>query len=58
MSLILMTTSPILRKALAAELKGLDQHATPVGEETWQQEERKVGWKTRLLVALGVEGML
>lgn len=57
-SLILMTKSPILRKALAAELKGLDKHAQPVGDYTWKEESRKVGWKTRLLVALGVEGML
>ena len=58
LSLLLMTSSPSLRRALNAEVKALDKYAVDVGEETWKLEERKVGWLARVLVALGVEGML
>lgn len=58
LSMVLMTTSPTLRKALGAEAKQLDRYASPVGEETWRKEDRRVSWLAWVLVALGVEGML
>ncbi|WVF70894.1 hypothetical protein IAT40_005689 [Kwoniella sp. CBS 6097] len=58
LSMIMMTSSPSLRKALGAEVKALDKNAVEVGEETWRSEERKVSLLARILVALGVEGML
>ncbi|KAK8865861.1 hypothetical protein IAR55_001009 [Kwoniella newhampshirensis] len=58
LSMVMMTSSPSLRRALSAELKTLDSNAKDVGEETWNQEERKVSLLARVLVALGVEGML
>lgn len=58
LSMVMMTSSPTLRRALDTELKHLDEYATQVGEDTWKQEERQVSWLAWLLVALGVEGML
>ncbi|OCF42488.1 CDP-diacylglycerol-glycerol-3-phosphate 3-phosphatidyltransferase [Kwoniella heveanensis CBS 569] len=58
LSMVMMTSSPSLRKALGAEVKALDKHAVDVGEETWKSEERRVSLLARVLVALGVEGML
>ncbi|WVQ97237.1 hypothetical protein IAU59_004347 [Kwoniella sp. CBS 9459] len=58
LSMIMMTSSPSLRKALGAEVQALDKNAADVGEETWKSEERKVSLLARVLVALGVEGML
>jgi CDP-diacylglycerol--glycerol-3-phosphate 3-phosphatidyltransferase len=58
LSLILTTSSPSLRRALHAEVKGLDKHATVVGKETWELPERRVSLLTKVLTALGVEGML
>ena len=58
LSLILSTSSPSLRRALGAEVKGLDRHATDVGAETWKKEERNVSFFAKMLIALGVEGML
>ncbi|KAL7420832.1 CDP-diacylglycerol--glycerol-3-phosphate 3-phosphatidyltransferase [Cryptotrichosporon argae] len=58
LSLLLSTTSPALRRALAAEVETINAHATDVGDETWARPERRVGWAAKVLVALGVEGML
>jgi CDP-diacylglycerol--glycerol-3-phosphate 3-phosphatidyltransferase len=58
LSLLMTTTSPSLRRALHAEVKGLNQHTTVVGKDTWSLPERKVGTLTKVLTALGVEGML
>ncbi|WWD17955.1 hypothetical protein CI109_102400 [Kwoniella shandongensis] len=58
LSMVMMTSSPSLRRALSTELKTLDKDANDVGEETWKLEERKVSLLARVLVALGVEGML
>ena len=58
LSLCVMTSSPALRQALAAEVKQLDEHAHDVGGETWEREDRRVSWLARILVFLGVEGML
>ncbi|WVQ71253.1 hypothetical protein IAR50_000778 [Cryptococcus sp. DSM 104548] len=58
LSLLVMTSSPTLRRALEGEVKGLDEWAGDVGAETWKLEERKVSWLAWALVALGVEGML
>ncbi|KIR81704.1 CDP-diacylglycerol-glycerol-3-phosphate 3-phosphatidyltransferase [Cryptococcus gattii EJB2] len=58
LSMVMMTSSPTLRRALDTELKHLDEYATQVGEDTWKLEERQVSWLAWLLVALGVEGML
>ena len=58
LSLVLATSSPSLRRALAAEVKALDAHTKDVGAETWALEERKVSTLSKVLVALGVEGML
>ena len=58
LSMVLMTSSPALRKALGAEVRQLDKQAERVGEETWKRPERRVSALARVLVALGVEGML
>ncbi|WVQ85456.1 hypothetical protein IAT38_007621 [Cryptococcus sp. DSM 104549] len=58
LSMVMMTSSPSLRRALGQEVKGLDEYAGDVGEATWKEEERRVSWLAWLLVALGVEGML
>jgi len=58
LSLILSTSSPSLRRALGAEVKALDRHTTDVGADTWKKEERKVSFFAKLLIAIGVEGML
>jgi CDP-diacylglycerol--glycerol-3-phosphate 3-phosphatidyltransferase len=58
LSMVLMTSSPTLRKALGAEVRQLDSQAERVGEETWRKKERRVSWLATVLVALGVEGML
>lgn len=58
LSLLLMTSSPSLRRALSAEVQQLDKYASDVGEETWAKEERRVSNLAKVLVALGVEGML
>ncbi|KAK4686455.1 hypothetical protein P7C73_g3679, partial [Tremellales sp. Uapishka_1] len=58
LSLLILTSSPSLRKALGQELKALDEYAVDVGESTWKAEDRKVSWLCWALVALGVEGML
>lgn len=58
LSLLIVTSSPSLRKALGQEIKALDEFAGDVGETTWREESRKVSWLAWLLVALGVEGML
>ena len=36
----------------------MEKYAVDVGEKTWKLEERRVSWLAKLLVALGVEGML
>lgn len=53
-----MTSSPSLRKALAAELRTLDKDAKDVGTETWKMEERRVSWLAWALVKAGVEDYL
>jgi CDP-diacylglycerol--glycerol-3-phosphate 3-phosphatidyltransferase len=53
-----MTSSPSLRRALNGEVKVLEKYAVDVGEENWKLEERRVSWLAKVLVALGVEGML
>ncbi|ORX37348.1 putative CDP-diacylglycerol-glycerol-3-phosphate 3-phosphatidyltransferase [Kockovaella imperatae] len=58
LSLLLSTSSPSLRRALGNEVKSLDKHATDVSGETWQSEDRRVSFLAKVLVALGVEGML
>ncbi|ORY25639.1 putative CDP-diacylglycerol-glycerol-3-phosphate 3-phosphatidyltransferase [Naematelia encephala] len=58
LSMLLMTSSTSLRKALSAEVKALDEYAVDVGRETWATEERKVSILARVLIALGVDGML
>ncbi len=58
LSLLLMTSSPSLRRALNGEVKLLEKYAVDVGEENWKLEERRVSWLAKVLVALGVEGML
>ncbi|WVR05797.1 hypothetical protein IAU60_002822 [Kwoniella sp. DSM 27419] len=58
LSMVMMTSSPSLRKALGHEVQALDKNAKDVGEETWRAEDRRVSWLAWLLVALGVEGML
>lgn len=54
----MVTSSPSLRKALAQEVKALDEYAEEVNEQTWAVEERRVSWLAWILVAVGVEGML
>lgn len=58
LSLLLATSNPSLRSALGHELKSLQEHAHDVGPETWATPERHVSIASRVLVALGVEGML
>lgn len=58
LSNMILTTSPSLKKALSAEISNLRSHVQPVGEATWRLPDRHVSWQARLLVALGVEGML
>ena len=58
LSLLLMTSSPSLRKALAQEVQNLNMNARDVGEETWKLEERRVSWFAWLLIKIGVEGYL
>lgn len=58
LSLLLMTSSPSLRKALGQEVQNLNLNARDVGEETWKLEERRVSWLAWLLIKIGVEGYL
>lgn len=58
LSMLLSTSSPSLRRALGSEVKALDKDAEEVGEDTWKKEERQVSLLAKVLVALGVEGML
>lgn len=58
LSMVLITSSPTLRRALGNEVKNLDKHAEVVDEQTWKLEERRVSWLAWILVAIGVEGML
>jgi len=58
LSLLLMTSSPSLRKALGAEVKNLNTNARDVGEATWHEESRRVSWLAWLLIKIGVEGYL
>lgn len=60
-SFFLTTTSPELRRAMAAEVAGLRAHAEQhrVGEQTWLRPDRQVSWQTKVLVkGLGVGKML
>lgn len=56
--MVLMTSSPSLRRALGNEVRNLDKHAEQVGDATFKAKERRVSWLAWALVALGVEGML
>jgi CDP-diacylglycerol--glycerol-3-phosphate 3-phosphatidyltransferase len=58
LSNIILTTSNDLRSKMAAELKNIRSHSQSVGEETWKLPERHVSLYARLLMMLGVEGML
>jgi CDP-diacylglycerol--glycerol-3-phosphate 3-phosphatidyltransferase len=58
LSMLLSTSSPSLRRALGQEVKALDKHTTDVGEDTWKKEERNVSTLAKILIFLGVEGML
>ena len=58
LSLLLSTSSPSLRRALGAEVKALDKHTADVGASTWKKDERNVSMLAKVLVALGVDGML
>jgi CDP-diacylglycerol--glycerol-3-phosphate 3-phosphatidyltransferase len=58
LSLLLMTSSPSLRKALGAEVNNLNTNARDVGEATWKEENRRVSWLAWLLIKVGVEGYL
>lgn len=58
LSLLLMTSSPSLRKALWQEVRSLNANAKDVGEETWNEEARRVSWLAWLLIKVGVEGYL
>jgi CDP-diacylglycerol--glycerol-3-phosphate 3-phosphatidyltransferase len=58
LSLLLATSNKSLRSALGHELAHLREHAHDVGPETWATPERHVSLASRVLVALGVEGML
>lgn len=55
---MISTSSPSLRRQLANELKNLNRYTQDVGAETWQRPERRVSWLAKVLVELGVEGML
>lgn len=43
---------------MAAELRNIRGHSERVGEETWRLPKRHVSLYARLLMMLGVEGML
>lgn len=58
LSLLLATSNADLRAALGHELRALRAHAHDVGPATWATKERHVSLMSRVLVALGVEGML
>lgn len=58
LSLLLMTSSPSLRKALGQEVQNLNLNARDVGEQTWKEDNRRVSWLAWLLIKLGVEGYL
>jgi CDP-diacylglycerol--glycerol-3-phosphate 3-phosphatidyltransferase len=58
LSLLLSTSSPALRERLGDELTQLRAHAHDVGTATWKLDERRVSLLAKVLVALGVEGML
>lgn len=58
LSLLLATSNSDLRAALGHELRALRAHAHDVGPATWATKERHVSLASRVLVALGVEGML
>lgn len=58
LSLLLATSNKSLRSALGHELATLREHAHDVGPATWATPERHVSLASRVLVALGVEGML
>ncbi|WVN90286.1 uncharacterized protein L203_105522 [Cryptococcus depauperatus CBS 7841] len=58
LSMVMMTSSPVLRRALQKEIQNLHTYAVDVGEETWKLKERKVSWLAWVLTALGVEKML
>lgn len=58
LSMILTTSSPSLRRALASEIKNLDQDAKDVNGDTWKKEERKVSLLAKVLIALGIDKML
>lgn len=58
LSLFLATSHDGLRAQFAEELAQLQTYAHDVGAETWRLPERKVSTLAKVLVALGVEGML
>lgn len=58
LSNIILTTSNELRTKMAAELGNIRSHSERVGEETWKLPERRVSLYARILMMLGVEGML
>jgi CDP-diacylglycerol--glycerol-3-phosphate 3-phosphatidyltransferase len=58
LSLLLMTSSPSLRKALGTEVRALNANAKDVSSETWKEESRRVSWLAWLLIKIGVEGYL
>jgi len=58
LSNIILTTSNELRSKMAAELGNIRSHAERVGAETWKLPERHVSLYARILMMLGVEGML
>ncbi len=58
LSFLMMTSSNTLRKAMSNEVQNVRENSKAVGPETWKQPDRAVGLTTKVLVALGVEGML
>lgn len=58
LSFLMMTSSNTLRKAMSNEVQNVRENSKAVGPETWKQPDRTVGLTTKVLVALGVEGML
>jgi CDP-diacylglycerol--glycerol-3-phosphate 3-phosphatidyltransferase len=58
LSFLMMTSSASLRKAMSNEVQNIRADSVVVGPDTWRQPDRAVGLATKLLVALGVEGML
>ncbi|EIW68091.1 hypothetical protein TREMEDRAFT_40191 [Tremella mesenterica DSM 1558] len=58
LSLFISTSSPILHRSLGKELRALNVHARDVNEDTWERKDRKVSFLAKVLVFLGVEGML